>query len=255
MVAGVAAAGVVGRGTAQCGACWCVVNSTAPTCPSWRPANYSSAELDRFRAVPPSRSPTVLWGGCDPYRNSSCETVPPLHGGGPDAVCGIRYDGGCTGYALETFATAGAAAAAGYNLTHTGSCGLCSSLSDLATYIAIPDITKVGKECGVEAVLDMALGIKCFRELGLTEPCAQIWAYDAVADAKPCGGTCLKDAGQPYNLPPDCRLNDCLQCDEDTVGPIFKRFAGRTRRRSGLLSAIQRPCSSVARLVHTPCHP
>ena len=45
--------------------------------------------------------------------------------------------------------------------------------------------------------------------------------------------------------PPACALNDCLQCDEDEAGPVFKAVAGRTRRRSGLESAIARPCSKA----------
>lgn len=37
------------------------------------------------------------------------------------------------------------------------------------------------------------------------------------------------------------RLNSCLQCDECRSGPIFQKFAGRTRRGSGIESAILRP--------------
>ena len=37
------------------------------------------------------------------------------------------------------------------------------------------------------------------------------------------------------------KLNDCLWCDEHTSGPGFKFFAARTRRNSGLDSAIPRP--------------
>ena len=55
-----------------------------------------------------------------------------------------------------------------------------------------------------------------------------------------------KITNSKYNGPaPKCELNDCLQCDEDKSGPIFQHFAGRTRRRSGLLSAIVRPCKSL----------
>ena len=43
------------------------------------------------------------------------------------------------------------------------------------------------------------------------------------------------------NNKPDGSLNDCLQCDEDKSGPNFKFFSGRTRRNSGIPSAIQRP--------------
>eukprot|EP00924_Labyrinthula_sp_SR-Ha-C_P000801 augustus_masked-scaffold_7-processed-gene-4.65-mRNA-1 protein AED:0.17 eAED:0.17 QI:0/-1/0/1/-1/1/1/0/341 len=37
------------------------------------------------------------------------------------------------------------------------------------------------------------------------------------------------------------RLNPCLQCDECRSGPIFQRVSGRTRRNSGIQSAIDRP--------------
>uniref|UniRef100_A0A7S4B0U0 Uncharacterized protein n=1 Tax=Chrysotila carterae TaxID=13221 RepID=A0A7S4B0U0_CHRCT len=37
------------------------------------------------------------------------------------------------------------------------------------------------------------------------------------------------------------RLNPCLQCDECRSGPIFQKVAGRTRRNSGIASAISRP--------------
>ena len=43
------------------------------------------------------------------------------------------------------------------------------------------------------------------------------------------------------NNKPDGSLNDCLQCDEDVSGPNFKFFSGRTRRNSGIPSAIMRP--------------
>ena len=90
-------------------------------------------------------------------------------------------------------------------------------------------------------------------DLGMTEACAKIWVYDAIHDSSECGLTCAKDLKTPYNLPPDCRLNSCLQCDEDRAGPNFKTFAGRTRRRSGLASAIQRPARRSRGASHT-CH-
>ena len=42
-----------------------------------------------------------------------------------------------------------------------------------------------------------------------------------------------------YNSHKDI-LNDCLQCDESVNGSTFKKFAGRTRRNSGIKSAIKR---------------
>lgn len=41
------------------------------------------------------------------------------------------------------------------------------------------------------------------------------------------------------------RLNPCLQCDECRSGPVFQKVAGRTRRASGLESAIARPPEDV----------
>ena len=59
---------------------------------------------------------------------------------------------------------------------------------------------------------------------------------------------------QPYNDDNNyCKLNDCLQCDEDHSGPIFQLIAGRTRRNSGLLSAIARPCKSIANITQESC--
>jgi hypothetical protein len=54
---------------------------------------------------------------------------------------------------------------------------------------------------------------------------------------------------EPYNLE-DGSLNSCLQCDEDISGAVFKTVAGRTRRNSGLASAICRPCETVWRIEH-----
>jgi hypothetical protein len=56
--------------------------------------------------------------------------------------------------------------------------------------------------------------------------------------------------------PPQCRLNECLQCDETVSGPLFQTIAGRTRRKSGLLSQIVRPCHSLQHNIrHDPCPP
>lgn len=91
--------------------------------------------------------------------------------------------------------------------------------------------------------------------LGLSFECAKIWNYDGIYDGKACATSCLGELTAPNNGPPPaCALNPCLQCDEDLAGPIFTAFAGRTRRRSGLLSEIVRPCESIAKnLHHNPC--
>ena len=66
--------------------------------------------------------------------------------------------------------------------------------------------------------------------------------------------SCLTHLNDPNNgPPPTCGLNKCLQCDEDKAGPIFSQYAARTRRRSGLISEIIRPCDTIAKgIVHDP---
>ena len=89
----------------------------------------------------------------------------------------------------------------------------------------------------------------------MTLDCAKIWNYDGIYDGQMCAQTCIGELRDPNNGPPPaCTLNECLQCDEDNAGPIFTSFAGRTRRRSGLVSEIVRPCDSIARILeHNPC--
>lgn len=144
-------------------------------------------------------------------------------------------------------------------LSHEGSCGTCSSLQDLTVYLKNPDLSSVGIQCGFQAIQDVQAGIDCFMEVGFTEACAAIWTYNTLATSAECGDLCVPFAteGEPNNgPPPTCALAECLQCDEDKVGPTFKEFAGRTRRNSGLLSAIARPCDTIASIQHMdPCLP
>jgi len=58
----------------------------------------------------------------------------------------------------------------------------------------------------------------------------------------------------PPNGPaPACIMNDCLVCNEQASAAIFDRFAGRNRRRSGLLSTVAYPCGSIPNIVQEPC--
>ena len=153
-------------------------------------------------------------------------------------------------YHLADFATEDAARAAGAVPTHFGGCGVCSTLTDLAVYMANPDLTQPVRQCGLDHLNDPpADHIQCLLDLGFTYPCAQIWYFNTIHTKDACAAPCFLALSQTYHEP-DGTLNECLRCDEVESGPVFKAVAGRTRRNTGLASALCRPCSEVRPLVH-----
>jgi len=155
-----------------------------------------------------------------------------------------------TAYRLETFSSADAAMDANALVTHEGECGQCSTLQDLAVYLRTPDLATPVRQCGID---NLGAGepeiTECLRAIGFTEACAQIWAFNTLNTQDKCLTKCLAALDEPYHLE-DGTLNPCIQCDEDESGPVFKAIAGRTRRNSGIASALCRPCESVAPVSH-----
>jgi len=189
-------------------------------------------------------NPLALDG--DPYAGDrAAGTDPPAN-----AVCGIRYEPDRIHYRLETLPDADAARRDGFVVTHFGACGTCSTLQDLAVYLSRPDLTTPVRRCAAFGIT-RAHTLRCLTDLGFSEACAATWYYDAMNTRHECGGVCLRSwlSGEPSNRA-DGRLNDCLQCDEDRSGPVFKRVAGRTRRNSGIRSSIDRADGEAASLVH-----
>jgi hypothetical protein len=217
---------------------------------TWTPRAWDAAgfaELLSWTLDTPPSVPTE-----SPY-----ETTPDLT---PDAnaVCAVMVTGDHT-YRLQTFTEATVAASieaaqtAGGFITHGGACGACSSLADLEVYARIPDQTDPVRSC---AMSNLGAPVEdtdvCIQEsVGFTPPCSRVWAYNAINDGELCREICLISLidMEPYNQE-DGSLNSCLQCDEDVSGPVFKASAGRTRRNSGLASAICRPCETVWRIDH-----
>ena len=176
---------------------------------------------------------------------------------GPDAVCGLHYtDTSCSSYKLQSYANSSQAEAAGAFVTHFGECGVCSTMQDLSVYLEFADLTTFGSRCFTRALARYDAGVECLQDLGFTEACADIWIDNARNTGRRCALTCaltdLRDTPNNGNTPL-CTLNECLQCDEDESGPIFKQFAGRTRRTSGLLSPIARLCSELEEITHEVC--
>lgn len=211
---------------------------------SWKAPVYTQKQIDALGQRVLLDPPSPLAG--DPYAH------PKDFVAHPDEVCGVLDDpSGPGAYRLHTYASVDAAKQAGASVTHYGACGLCSPLSDLAVYMQHDDLTGPVRACALkakpDAAVDPALG--CLEALGFDRPCAQIWYDNALNTRAHCLAPCLADLTKPYQAP-DGALNDCLQCDETQSGPVFKAVAGRTRRNSGLPSAICRPCGSVRHVVH-----
>jgi hypothetical protein len=182
----------------------------------------------------------------DPYTSPAPPDDPA------EMVCGVLPtsdgDAGPRSYVLITYPSEAATRSAGASPTHFGHCGVCSTLENLAVYMRVNDLTAPVRACGLSSTTADE-DIACLRGIGFDLACAQIYAYNTAHTRSVCLSPCLAALGQPYNLP-DGGLNDCLRCDEEQSGPVFKGVAGRTRRNSGLANALCRPCNEVRPLVH-----
>ena len=210
---------------------------------TWVPPAYSAADIAALRSRTLVNPPGLLAG--DPYADSSL--VPADTGG----VCAVLAEPSVPGgYRLGTFPDREAAEAAGGVMTHSGACGACSSLQDLAVYLANPDLGEPVRQC---ALLSLTQGdqaaLDCIEDLGFTAACAQIWAFNSYHTRAECLGVCLAALDSPYHLP-DGSLNPCLACDEEQSGPVFKAVAGRIRRNSGIPVAICRPPEEIEAVLH-----
>eukprot|EP00510_Aplanochytrium_minuta_P006137 CAMPEP_0184014094 /NCGR_PEP_ID=MMETSP0954-20121128/5433_1 /TAXON_ID=627963 /ORGANISM="Aplanochytrium sp, Strain PBS07" /LENGTH=426 /DNA_ID=CAMNT_0026294467 /DNA_START=182 /DNA_END=1462 /DNA_ORIENTATION=- len=167
-------------------------------------------------------------------------------------------------------------------LTHETPCGACSDLENLATYLSVTDLTNPVRSCGFKLIERNQ--IECLEDVGFRDHCTWIWKHNTANTKRTsgnggCFGVCLlyvnadniEESGTDNYCDPDrcensinggpaCsddqwqngpyRLNPCLQCDECRSGPLFQKVAGRTRRDSGIPSAIPRPPEDVVRLTH-----
>jgi len=234
--------------------------------------SYNSTVSDAFRAKVLTQDFSL---DCDPYTNSTCLQLPyPLigsyaarkEGSLQTAVCGVTYlDRHRETYRLDTFASAALAEHHGAYVTHLTACGACSSLQDLGVYMSSPNLETPSAACGqLTAGLLMQgtayptafeQGVECLQQLGFTYSCSAIYLDDALNTFGDCATICQAYLQTPpaqrfSNNQTTCALNPCLQCDENLSGTIFKIFAGRSRRNSGLVDTIYRPPNTVADITH-----
>lgn len=250
---------------ASCGSCFCIPdNSTGNTCPAADPVtNYSSVTVQTLASQTPLNAYNLT---CNPYTTSSCTTLPAqnrtLVALNDTAVCGIHYesqfasDATCRDatYMLQSYPSRTAAVTAGAFVTHVGACGVCSTTQDLAVYLEHSDLSSLAKLCASQAAVHLSVGVECFVRAGFTQPCATIWAYDVLNTAQKCFQRCTAHMAAPPNGPaPTCALNDCIVCDQEESGALFDQYAGRTRSRSGVLSALVLPCSQFTNLTQQEC--
>eukprot|EP01064_Diplonema_japonicum_P028362 TRINITY_DN433_c0_g1_i1.p2 TRINITY_DN433_c0_g1~~TRINITY_DN433_c0_g1_i1.p2 ORF type:complete len:240 (+),score=67.92 TRINITY_DN433_c0_g1_i1:1442-2161(+) len=226
------------------------MGSIPPPNQPFSPMTYNSTVWLAFQAKK-CLNPIQMPPG-NPY-NGYNGTVPVP--GGPDAVCGVKYtnDAERYEYKLITYKNISEAQGDGAHVSHATHCGVCSDLDDLAAYMSQEDLTDPIRQCGMEHLENMTATLDCIiRNTNLTRPCATIFNYNTFYTKSKCLTPCMKAYFEhtPNNLPPDNHLNPCLQCDEDNGGPIFKLYAGRNRRDSGLNSSIIRPASQVFRVIH-----
>ncbi|TRY73604.1 hypothetical protein TCAL_08181 [Tigriopus californicus] len=189
----------------------------------------------------------------DPYEDPN---KPPLSPEDIPGFCAMQWsnetdpESGNRLYTLQNFDTVVEAQSAGFIITHEGQCAACSSLQDLGVYMS-RNLTTPTRWCGVLGLFSPELEIQCMKDLGFSEECASIWHWNVKNTRSKCLEVCIKSfiEDEPFNKP-DGSLNDCLQCDEDLSGPNFKYYSGRTRRNSGIPSAIQRPESQIYDMEH-----
>ena len=181
-----------------------------------------------------------------------------------EEVCAIRFlDANHSRYELHDFESASAALAASFVITHKGRCGSCSTLQDLVIYLTVTDLTTPARQCARRIGLQRKK--QCFQEsIGFTSYCAESWAYNALHTRQKCLGVCIADYGlvnlilgyyPGSNSDEMGQLRPCLQCDENKSGAGFKFSAGRTRRNSGIESAIERSGSEIYPLDHSAYFP
>ena len=210
----------------------------------WTPAPITTSMLEQWDQYIQDNASNPL--NDDPYQIDQMTNIPD------DSVCALVANQQ-KHYQTQTFPNKQAAYEANAYITHGGVCGLCSSLQDLMIYATYPDLTQPVRECGI---IGLQAGqqahevqIECLVELGFSSACASIWSYNITNTRTQCLSDCVSLLNASYHESSG-DLNACIQCDEDLSGPVFKYWAGRTRRNSGLPTALCRPCNTVFQVDH-----
>jgi hypothetical protein len=164
-------------------------------------------------------------------------------------VCGVRFlDERKRAYEMRSFFSREEAEVTGFFVTHQYHCGACSNLKDLSVYLEKRDLAEPGRKCAAQLTLRKSK--KCYQEeIGFSEACSEVWAYNAKNTKKVCLNTCIKEYGLINILKKqfpneyvntDGTLKDCILCDELNSVPGYRYCSGLTRRGAGIEAAIAR---------------
>ncbi len=189
----------------------------------------------------------------NPYKNQTFDLLSEINStlNNKTIVCAIKYEKeNRTSYKIEDFPSKESAEEKGYMVTHQGKCAACSNLNDLAVYLS-GGLTAPVRKCGFLTIISNKLALKCLRNIGFTAACAQIWLFNSINTKENCFTTCMISwiKNEPF-ADKDGKLNECINCDENISGPVFKFFSGRTRRNSGIESEINRPDEQIYKMDH-----
>ncbi|CAF0842301.1 unnamed protein product [Didymodactylos carnosus] len=155
----------------------------------------------------------------------------------------------CCGGDGINYPTQEAACTNGTYPLHGGYCGACSSHQDINIFnITRNNMTNIATKCAVKYVLfGKNSAIRCMNKtVALSIECTECWVENMGCDAAHCMTKCAIDRIlHVNNTKPDGSLNDCLACDEGYCGKPFIVCSGANRRRSGIMSDIDRPQDTI----------
>lgn len=239
-------------------------NRVVPICESGCHCFGSEGDCPSYPTITDNMLPTYrelvhenpMAVNCDPFQASAC--VSTLEAGEAcvvdliapsdtsEATCPSGYS-----YQLRTVASLEDAISSGQFITHTGACGACSSLQDLAIMIEYPSIPYKAQQCFFRstALKYIDTAITCYEEIGFTQTCASALAYHQRSIVNQnCGYQCAAwgydgDLGQP-----SCNdVSGCGACVDGTgITARLELVAGRTFANSGYPSQKARQCAEIA---------
>jgi len=233
----------------NCDGCHCLGAETCPILPIVDPDAVAT-----YKALTHTNPVNIR---CDPFLSASCvetleqgeacvvEMIPPSESG---ESCPSGYS-----YSLKTVSSIEEALAAGEYITHTGPCGACSSLQDLAVMIDYPNLPMQGNFCfwSSQGLTNLNAAVQCYENLGFTNNCANVLArYQNRLNTRGCGAQCAAFALAGDDGGSSC--TDSTGCRNCAVqNGIFQRYqlvSGRTFVNSGYPSALASQCSDIAPL-------